>query len=198
MQGQTAVLNGGHSPARVVPGGLRFRNAEPVEWSRRDLRLVGGDGSVVWEQLGAEFPSGWSQQAAQIAASKYFWGTVGTDERETSLKQVLDRVVGTISDWAVDGGYFEGGPAAAEGFGADLRSILVRQEAAFNSPVYFNLGCPDRAQQVSACFILPVGDSLPEILDWIKTEGMIFRGGSGAGVNLPPSGAAWRSCREAG
>ena len=158
----------------------------PSRWSGPvgDLRLVGGDGSVVWEQLGAEFPSGWSQQAAQIAASKYFWGTVGTDERETSLKQVLDRVVGTISDWAVDGGYFEGGPAAAEGFGADLRSILVRQEAAFNSPVYFNLGCPDRAQQVSACFILPVGDSLPEILDWIKTEGMIFRGGSGAGVNL--------------
>ena len=182
MQARTAVLNGGQS---ADPGGAvarRARSAEPVEWSRRDLRIVGGDGAVVWEQAGVEFPSGWSQQAAQIAASKYFWGTVGTAERETSWQQVLDRVVGTISGWALGGGYFEGGQA--DRFAADLRAILTRQEAAFNSPVWFNLGCPDRAQQVSACFILPVGDSLPEILDWIKTEGMIFRGGSGAGVNL--------------
>ena len=182
MQARTAVLNGGQS---ADPGGAvarRVRSAEPVEWSRRDLRIVGGDGAVVWEQAGVEFPSGWSQQAAQIAASKYFWGTVGTAERETSWQQVLDRVVGTITGWALGGGYFEG--VQADRFAADLRAILTRQEAAFNSPVWFNLGCPDRAQQVSACFILPVGDSLPEILDWIKTEGLIFRGGSGAGVNL--------------
>ena len=88
-------------------------------------------------------------------------------------RQVLDRVVGTITEWATAAGYFEGG--SQHHFSDDLREILVRQEAAFNSPVYFNLGCPDRAQQVSACFILPVGDSLPEILDWIKTEGLIFR-----------------------
>ena len=184
MQGHTAVLNGGRVADVVSDGRGRFRHAEPVEWSRRDLRIVGGDGVVVWEQAGAEFPAGWSNQAAQIAASKYFWGTVGTAERETSWRQVLDRVVGTITGWAAEGGYFEGVYPDADGFDADLRAILVRQEAAFNSPVWFNLGCPDRAQQVSACFILPVGDSLPEILDWIKTEGLIFRGGSGAGVNL--------------
>ena len=182
MHGRLAVLNGGRT-ADAVGGRQRFHRASPVGWSRRDLRIVGGDGTVVWEQLGAEFPVDWSEQAAQIAASKYFWGTVGTDERETSWRQVLDRVVGTITGWADEGGYFEGG-LAADDFDAALRSILVRQEAAFNSPVYFNLGCDDRAQQVSACFILPVDDSLPAILDWIKTEGMIFRGGSGAGVNL--------------
>ena len=161
-------------------------------WSRRDLRIVGGDGTVVWEQTGVEFPVSWSQQAAQIAASKYFWGQLGTSERETSLRQVLGRVVGTITGWAADGGYFsvsggliaEPDPAAGARFSADLWAVLEGQRAAFNSPVYFNLGCEDRAQQVSACFILPVGDSLPEILDWIKTEGLIFKGGSGAGVNL--------------
>lgn len=180
MQARTAVLNGGPGAGGAVA--RRVRTADSVEWSRRDLRIVGGDGAVVWEQAGVEFPSDWSQQAAQIAASKYFWGTVGTAERETSWRQVLDRVVGTITGWANYAGYFEG--VQADRFAADLRAILTRQEAAFNSPVWFNLGCPDRAQQVSACFILPVGDSLPEILDWIKTEGLIFRGGSGAGVNL--------------
>ena len=86
------------------------RRVGSVGWSRRDLRIVGGDGAVVWEQPGVEFPESWSQQAAQIAASKYFWGTPGTDERETSFRQVLSRVVGTIGGWARDGGYFaEGG-----------------------------------------------------------------------------------------
>lgn len=182
MRAPVVVLNGGRSADSGRAVASRDRRVESVEWSLRDLCIVGGDGSVVWEQLGVEFPVGWSQQAAQIAASKYFWGTVGTSERETSWRQVLGRVVGTITEWANEGGYFEGDQA--DRFATDLWEVLVRQEAAFNSPVYFNLGCPDRAQQVSACFILPVGDSLPEILDWIKTEGMIFRGGSGAGVNL--------------
>lgn len=182
MRPPITVLNGGKSAelgGAVAHGGA---GAEPVEWSLRDLRIVGGDGKVVWEQAGVEFPAAWSQQACQIAASKYFWGTVGTAERETSWRQVLARVVGTITGWANEAGYFEGD--RGDRFAADLREVLVRQEAAFNSPVYFNLGCEDRAQQVSACFILPVGDSLPEILDWIKIEGLIFRGGSGAGVNL--------------
>ena len=164
---------------------------ETTRWTRRDLRIVGGDGEVVWEQLGAEFPEFWSEQAAQIAASKYFWGTLGTDERESSLVEVLSRVVGTIGRWAREGGYFaEGGydnsadPHLESDFCGHLTNVLADQRAAFNSPVYFNVGCPDRKQQVSACFILPVGDSLPEILDWIRTEGLIFRGGSGAGVNL--------------
>ena len=167
------------------------RRVGSVGWSRRDLRIVGGGGAVVWEQPGVEFPESWSRQAAQIAASKYFWGAPGTDERETSLRQVLSRVVGTIGRWARDGGYFaEGGydnspdPHLESDFCGHLWNVLADQRAAFNSPVYFNVGCPDRRQQVSACFILPVGDSLPEILDWIKTEGLIFRGGSGAGVNL--------------
>lgn len=182
MRAPVVVVSGGMS---ADPGGAvarRVRSAEPVEWSRRDLRIVGGDGTVVWEQAGVEFPIGWSQQACQIAASKYFCGAVGTAERETSWRQVLERVVGTITGWANEAGYFEGG--RGDRFAADLWEVLVRQKAAFNSPVYFNLGCEDRAQQVSACFILPVGDSLPEILDWIKTEGLVFRGGSGAGVNL--------------
>ena len=167
------------------------RRVGSVGWSRRDLRIVAGDGTVVWEQAGVEFPESWSQQAAQIAASKYFWGTPGTDERETSFRQVLSRVVGTIGGWARDGGYFaEGGyddspdPHLESDFCGHLWNVLADQRGAFNSPVYFNVGCPDRKQQVSACFILPVGDSLPEILDWIRTEGLIFRGGSGAGVNL--------------
>ncbi|MDE0287555.1 MAG: hypothetical protein OXM88_03135, partial [bacterium] len=167
------------------------RRIQAIEWSRRDLRIVGGDGSAVWEQTGVEFPDTWSDQAAQIAASKYFWGTLGTPERETSLRQVLDRVVGTVTGWATEQGYFADGgyddspdPHMESEFRSDLWGILVDQRAAFNSPVYFNLGTSDRAQQVSACFILPVADSLPDILDWIRTEGLIFRGGSGAGVNL--------------
>ena len=153
-------------------------------WGLRDVRITAADGGVVFEQLGAEFPVGWSDTAARIVAQKYFRGSPGAPDREWSLRQVLDRVVGTVVRWAENGGHLTA--VGDSEFASGLKGLLAAQKAAFNSPVYFNLGAPDRAQQVSACFILSVEDSLEGILEWIRQEGMIFRGGSGAGVNLSP------------
>src|SRR5690606_21249770 len=141
------------------------------------------DGSVAFEQTDVEFPTSWSQNATNIVAQKYFRGTLGTPERESSLRQVIDRVVDTISQWGREGGYFAD-DEEAETFTAELKYILVTQRAAFNSPVWFNIGVRGVPQQASACFILSVDDTMDSILNWYREEGVIFKGGSGAGVNL--------------
>ena len=141
------------------------------------------DGTVAFEQLDVEFPVGWSLNATNIVAQKYFRGTLGTPERERSLRQVIDRVADTITRWGVEGGYFVD-DAEAEAFRDELKLILVTQRAAFNSPVWFNIGVPGVPQQASACFILSVDDTMDSILNWYREEGVIFKGGSGSGVNL--------------
>ncbi len=157
---------------------------EMMGWERRDARISNWKtGEVAFEQLGVEFPLGWSLNATNIVAQKYFRGTPGTDEREWSLKQVADRVANTIADWGIADGYFAD-DVEAEAFRNELKYIIVTQRAAFNSPVWFNIGVPDVPQQASACFILSVDDKMDSILNWYVEEGTIFKGGSGAGVNL--------------
>ena len=157
---------------------------DEVTWDRRDARISNfRDGSVAFEQLNVEVPSSWSFNATNILAQKYFRGTLGTDERETSLKQVADRIVDTITAWGVERDYFVD-DEEAEAFRAELKHLLITQKAAFNSPVWFNIGVKGVPQQGSACFILSVEDSMRSILNWYTEEGIIFKGGSGAGVNL--------------
>ena len=155
-----------------------------VDWERRDARLTNfQDGSIAFEQEGVEFPTTWSLNATNIVTQKYFRGTPGTPEREDSLKQVIDRVCDTITDWGIDGGYFVD-DAEAEAFRDELKYLMVTQRAAFNSPVWFNIGVDGVPQQASACFILRVDDTMDSILNWYVEEGTIFKGGSGAGINL--------------
>ena len=165
---------------------------DEVRWEQRDARLVDHrDGSVAFEQLGVEFPESWSVTASNIVAQKYFRGHLDTPERERSLRQVIDRVVGTITAWGGRDGYFADAEEAAV-FADELRWLLLHQRVSFNSPVWFNIGVPGAAQQAAACFILDVEDDLRSILDWYAQEGMIFKGGSGAGANL----SKLRSSRE--
>jgi len=155
-----------------------------VQWDRRDARITNfRDGSVAFEQTDVEFPTSWSQNATNIVSQKYFRGTLGTPEREWSLRQVVDRVVDTVTRWGVEGGYFVD-RHEAQVFTDELKHVLVTQKAAFNSPVWFNIGVQGVPQQASACFILSVDDSMDSILNWYREEGVIFKGGSGAGVNL--------------
>jgi len=157
---------------------------DQFEWVKRESKIVNpGTGKVVFEQQDAEFPDFWSQNAINIVAQKYFYGTPGTPQREKGLKDLVNRVVDTATRYGYDNGYFTD-EAEADTFNAELKYILVTQRAAFNSPVWFNIGTPDRSQQASACFILKVEDTLPSILNWYREEGMIFKGGSGAGLNL--------------
>jgi ribonucleoside-diphosphate reductase alpha chain len=157
---------------------------EEVVWERRDSRITDyRDGSVAFEQLDVEVPTTWSLNATNILAQKYFRGTPGTDERETSLRQVIDRVVDTVTDWGLKDGYFDDA-GEARAFSDELKHVIVHQKAAFNSPVWFNIGVEGVPQQASACFILSVDDSMDSILNWYREEGVIFKGGSGAGVNL--------------
>src|ERR687888_1009545 len=156
---------------------------DEVEWARRDVVMTNWrDGSVNFEQRGVEFPDFWSVNAVNIVTSKYFRGAVGSPTRESSLKQLIDRVVKTYRKAGEKHGYFAS-PADAEIFEHELAYALLHQVFSFNSPVWFNVGTP-QPQQVSACFILSVDDSMESILDWYKEEGMIFKGGSGAGLNL--------------
>ena len=180
------------APDRIADGtiglGRLFSSAgvdpyDEIVWERRDARITNWiDGSVAFEQLDVEFPTTWSLNATNIVAQKYFRGTPGTPEREWSLKQVVDRIVDTIAGWGIADGYFDGDEAAA--FRDELKYILITQRAAFNSPVWFNIGVRGVPQQASACFILAVEDEMPSILNWYREEGLIFKGGSGAGVNL--------------
>src|SRR5512133_2426218 len=162
----------------TIPGRVPF---DEIEWETRDALIPGKDGPV-FEQKDVEFPKFWSQTATNIVAQKYFRGRMSSPERESSVKQMIGRVVDTIAGWGREGGYFAS-EEEAETFEAELKFILVNQLAAFNSPVWFNVGFEEKPQ-CSACFILSIDDSMESILDWIRREGIIFRGGSGSGVNL--------------
>ena len=155
-----------------------------VEWERRDARITNyKDGTDAFFQPEVEFPTSWSLNATNIVAQKYFRGTLGTAEREWSLRHVIDRVADTVTDWGVRDGYFTD-DEEAEAFRHELKFILVTQRAAFNSPVWFNIGVKGVPQQASACFILAVEDTMDGILNWYREEGTIFKGGSGSGINL--------------
>ncbi len=157
---------------------------DEVAWEVRDSRITNWrDGTVAFEQLGVEFPMEWSLNSTNIVTQKYFRGTPDTPERENSVRQVIDRVADTISTWGIEGGYFAD-QEEAEAFRAELKFILVTQRAAFNSPVWFNIGVKGVPQQASACFILAVEDKMSAILNWYREEGTIFKGGSGSGINL--------------
>jgi ribonucleoside-diphosphate reductase alpha chain len=157
---------------------------DEVAWETRDARITNyRDGSVAFEQLDVEFPVDWSLNATNIVTQKYFRGTLGTPEREHSLKQVADRVVDTITAWGERDGYFVD-EAEAKAFSDELKHLIITQKAAFNSPVWFNIGVKGVPQQASACFILAVDDKMDAILNWYVEEGTIFKGGSGAGINL--------------
>jgi ribonucleoside-diphosphate reductase alpha chain len=138
-----------------------------------------------------EFPIGWSQNATNIVAQKYFRGTLGTPERESSVRQLVSRVVDTITGWGTKNAYFAS-DEDAKVFADELTHLLVNQRAAFNSPVWFNVGVANTPQQCSACFILAVEDHMSSILNWYVEEGTIFKGGSGSGINL----SQIRSSRE--
>ena len=179
------------SARQPEPSGLRFPRTftrdgvhpyDEIEWELRDAAIPGENGNV-FEQKGVEVPKSWSMTATNVVASKYFRGKLGTPARETSVRQMVDRVVDTISRWGVEGGYFAS-VADADVFADELRALMVGQYASFNSPVWFNIGVPGARQQASACFILSVEDSMDSILDWFKTEGVIFKGGSGSGINV--------------
>jgi len=191
ISGARTVRNGngnGHGKAK----GLRFgRYFTPpgshaydlVEWERRTASITGEKGQVIFEQKDVEVPRSWSQLAINVVAQKYFRGSPGSPERETSVRQIIDRVVDTLAKWGREGGYFAA-EEDAENWSQELRYLLVTQHASFNSPVWFNIGVPGRQQQASACFINAVKDNMESILDLAKTEGMLFKFGSGTGTNL--------------
>ncbi len=171
-----------------------------IEWERRSAAITDEAGKAFFEQTDLEVPAFWSQTATQVVSSKYFRGRIGTPERESSARQMVDRIVGVIGVWgrlpanpdatAITTPYFASEDEAAT-FENELRHILINQLACFNSPVWFNVGVREKPQ-CSACFILSVQDDMESILDWCRTEGMIFKGGSGSGINLSPI----RSARE--
>jgi ribonucleoside-diphosphate reductase alpha chain len=191
--------NGSHSKAGTSKGlhfGRRFTPPgshayDLVEWEHRTAAITGEKGQVIFEQKDVEVPRSWSQLAINVVAQKYFRGSQGSPERETSVRQIIDRVVETLATWGREGGYFAS-EEDAENWSQELRYLLVTQHASFNSPVWFNIGVPNRAQQGSACFINSVQDSMESILDLVKTEGMLFKFGSGTGTNL----SVLRSSRE--
>jgi ribonucleoside-diphosphate reductase alpha chain len=156
---------------------------DTVKWERRDVVQTNWkSGEVIFEQKGVEYPEFWSVNASTIVTTKYFRGALGAENREWSLKQVIDRVVLTYTKAGKEHGYFAS-PADAEIFEHELTHMLMHQIFSYNSPVWFNVGT-NAPQQVSACFILSVDDTMESILNWYKEEGFIFKGGSGAGLNL--------------
>src|SRR5262245_14976250 len=195
-----ASSGSGEQKGRKSPAGLRIERVwttpgvhpyDEVTWERRDVIMTNWrDGSINFEQRGVEFPEFWSINAANIVTTKYFRGAVGTRERESSLRQLIDRVVHTYRGAGELHGYFAS-PEDAEIFDHELTWMLLHQVFSFNSPVWFNVGTSSK-QQVSACFILSVDDSMESILNWYREEGLIFKGGSGAGLNL----SRIRSARE--
>src|SRR5438552_13888341 len=179
------------SVERAEPKGLRIDRRftregthpyDEIEWERRDSAIPGESGNV-FEQKGVEVPKAWSQTATNVVASKYFRGKLGSPERESSVKQMVDRVVDTIARAGFEGGYFASA-ADRDAFADELKYLMVHQHASFNSPVWFNIGVSGVPQQSSACFILSVEDDMHSILDWFRDEGIIFKGGSGSGVNV--------------
>lgn len=145
--------------------------------------MIQGEGpKPVFEQKGVEFPKAWTQLATNVVTSKYFRGHLGTPKRETSVRQLIGRVVDTVVGWGQNQGYFAT-DEDSDIFRAELTHLLLQQEGCFNSPVWFNVGVEEKPQ-CSACFILSVDDRMDSILDWYRKEGTIFKGGSGSGVNL--------------
>jgi ribonucleoside-diphosphate reductase alpha chain len=195
----TEALNRPSAPVASIASGLEYERFftregidpfDEVEWDVRSAVIGNEKGNVVFEQRDVEIPKFWSQQATNIVVSKYFRGTIGTPERERSVKQLIGRVVDTITGWARAQKYFAS-EDDLQGFSDDLKHLLVYQKAAFNSPVWFNCGF-EKAPQCSACFINSVQDTMESILTLAKTEGMLFKFGSGTGSNL----SAIRSSRE--
>lgn len=177
--GQTAILG-----RRRFFTPAKSKAYDQLTWVKRDSIITNPmSNTPVFEQKNVDFPEGWSLNAINIVAQKYFTGTPGTAEREDSLKKLIDRVVDTITRQGLQESYFET-DAEAEDFKEELKFILATQRAAFNSPVWFNIGALERSQQASACFILGIEDTMPGILNWYREEGMIFKGGSGSGINL--------------
>jgi len=177
----------------VIREGLTFKRFftqegthpfDQVDWETRDAVIPNyKEGGNAFEQRDVEFPRSWSQNATNIVAQKYFRGTLGTPQRESSVRQLVARVVDTITGWGRKNAYFAS-EHDAEIFADELTHLLVNQMAAFNSPVWFNVGVADTPQQCSACFILAVDDHMSSILNWYVEEGTIFKGGSGSGINL--------------
>src|SRR6201999_1065950 len=194
MTESVGAASGGSARARSrkTPTGLQVERVwttegvhpfDEVTWERRDVVMTNWrDGSINFEQHGVEFPDSWSINAANIVTTKYFRGALGTPEREWSLKQLIDRGVNTYRAAGEENRYFAT-PGDAAVFGEELAWMLLHQVFSFNSPVWFNVGT-NAPQQVSACFILSVDDTMDSILNWYREEGRIFKGGSGAGLNL--------------
>ena len=186
-----------NAPANRVASS-RGQDPDGIVWERRTSRLTDHrDGSVAFEQPDVEVPRSWSQNATNILAQKYFRGEMGSPERETSLRQVVDRIAGAITGWGDRDGYFADA-AERDAFRDELSQLLITQRAAFNSPVWFNIGVKGVPQQASACFILSVDDSMESILEWYSTEARIFKGGSGSGVNLSSIRAGTEPLRGGG
>jgi hypothetical protein len=195
---ETMLPDQAKRPKRLSKG-LSFRRLytkpgthpyQELEWEERDAVIRDSKGNIVFEQKDVEVPKSWSQTATNIVSSKYFRGEIGKEERESSVKEMIDRVVLTIGGWGRKDGYFATEEDAVT-FEAELSSILVNQRAAFNSPVWFNVGISPRPQ-CSACFINSVRDDMRSILTLAVTEGMLFKYGSGTGSNL----SSLRSSRE--
>jgi ribonucleoside-diphosphate reductase alpha chain len=199
MAERAVKRGGGKVAARPLGAGLTFQRHftkpdvhpfDEVHWERRSAVIQDEKGKVVFEQPDVEIPAGWSQLATNVVVSKYFRGALGGPERERSVKQMIGRVVRTLRGWGETQGYFAAA-ADAEAFESELTHLLVQQKASFNSPVWFNVGIEPQPQ-CSACFILSVEDTMDSILGWYRNEGIIFKGGSGSGVNL----SRIRSSRE--
>ena len=168
-----------------IPRRLTRPNVHPfdeITWELRTATLSNERGEVLFEQAGIETPSFWSQMATNVVVSKYFHGQIGSDEREHSMRQLVGRVVGSMTQWGRRQGYFES-ESDAQAFEAELAHLMIHQKASFNSPVWFNVGIEERPQ-CSACFINSVSDSMDSILELAKTEGMLFKWGSGSGTNF--------------
>ncbi len=181
-EGQTAA---GSDHGLTIPRYFTTPDVDPfdaVEWELRSAVITGEKGEVVFEQHDVEIPRAWSQLATSVVVSKYFRGPLGSPEREHSVRQLISRVVRSIRAWGEEQGYFATSEDA-QTFAAELTHLLVEQKASFNSPVWFNVGI-EKQPQCSACFILSVDDTMESILGWYRNEGMIFKGGSGSGVNL--------------
>ena len=182
---------GSSTPANASPGLSMQRyfthpDVHPydaVAWENRHALITGENGRAVFEQRDVEFPETWSQLATNVVASKYFRRPLDSPRRERSVRQLLDRVVRTITTWGDGDGYFAS-KQDAEIFSHELTHVLLHQKASFNSPVWFNIGVEGTPPQASACFIISVHDDMHAILDWYRQEGVIFKGGSGSGVNL--------------
>src|SRR5436190_5200282 len=181
---ETQVAEGKEDVHIGVPRYFTTPDSHPfdlVEWEERDALIAGKDGPS-FEQKGVEFPAFWSQTATNIVAQKYFRGKLSSPERERSVRQMVGRVADTVNAWGIKDGYFAD-TDEAQTFRAELTHLLLHQMVAFNSPVWFNVGFEEHPQ-CSACFILSVEDNMESILDWIRKEGLVFRGGSGSGINL--------------